>query len=150
MQYLNHRMCSAACSREAACALFYITFFLMLRENSSICVKACCTARSTADTVSCKLLVLCHTPERCRENSSICNQALLCCGSAAKTLSCNCSCKQESPDDLKKAAQLVAAAAVSASEAQAAAARCQQQVLELRGRQGQAERRLDTLWQLQV
>jgi hypothetical protein len=59
-------------------------------------------------------------------------------------------CKQESPGELKQAAQLVAAAAAAASEAQAAAARCQQQVLELRGRQGQAERRLDTLWQLQV
>jgi hypothetical protein len=49
MRYLNSSMCSAACSREAACALFYITFVLqshhpMLRENSRICVKACCTA----------------------------------------------------------------------------------------------------------
>uniref|UniRef100_A0A383WNM8 Uncharacterized protein n=1 Tax=Tetradesmus obliquus TaxID=3088 RepID=A0A383WNM8_TETOB len=52
-------------------------------------------------------------------------------------------------NELKKAAQLAAAAAASASEAAAAAAKCQQQVLELRGRQGQAERRLDTLWQLQ-
>ena len=63
---------------------------------------------------------------------------------------CNLSCKQDPSNELKKAAQLAAAAAASASEAAAAAAKCQQQVLELRGRQGQAERRLDTLWQLQV
>lgn len=55
----------------------------------------------------------------------------------------------ESPE-LKQAMQLASAAAAAAAEAQSAADRCQQQVLELRGRQGQAERRLETLWQLQV
>ena len=57
---------------------------------------------------------------------------------------------QSDTSDVNQAMQLATAAAAVAAEAQAAADRCQQQVLELRGRQGQTERRLDTLWQLQV
>lgn len=70
--------------------------------------------------------------------------------SSCTSLSCCCRGLQNTSDELKKAAQLVEAAVAAAAEAQAAAARCQHQVLELRGRHGQAERRLDTLWQLQV
>lgn len=57
---------------------------------------------------------------------------------------------QGTSDQVLQAKQAAEQAAVAAAEAAAASSRCQQQVLELRGRQGQAERRLDTLWQLQV
>jgi hypothetical protein len=57
---------------------------------------------------------------------------------------------QSDTQDPKVVMQLVASASTAAAEAQAAADRCQQQVLELRGRLGQAERRLDTVWQTQV
>jgi septal ring factor EnvC (AmiA/AmiB activator) len=57
---------------------------------------------------------------------------------------------QADSPDLKQALQLAQAAAAAAAEAQAAADKCQQQAMELKGRQGQTERRLDTLWQLQV
>jgi hypothetical protein len=57
---------------------------------------------------------------------------------------------QADSPDLKQVLQLAQAAAAAAAEAQAAADTCQQHMMEVKGRQGQAERRLDTLWQLQV
>eukprot|EP00775_Hariotina_reticulata_P012491 gene12491-12625_t len=52
-------------------------------------------------------------------------------------------------DQLPRLSQMATDALAAAEVAQATAVRCQQQVMEMMGRHGAAERRLDTLWQLQ-
>lgn len=84
------------------------------------------------------------------------SRVLLCCtvwcvnAYLYRTVGGLCCPVQDTSDQVQQALQAAEQAATAAAEAAATSSRCQQQVLELRGRQGQAERRLDTLWQLQV
>jgi len=59
-------------------------------------------------------------------------------------------CMQTGTDQLPRLLQMAADAMAAGEAAQTTAVRCQQQVMEMIGRHGTAERRLDTLWQLKV